>query len=87
MFVHPSQLDVVMAEMPQVGRYQLVVRRKGFEDDLILRVETAGMPKDLTSRLEARVCEVIKLRTQAEVVPSGTLSSDGKKISDERTWD
>jgi phenylacetate-CoA ligase len=87
MFVHPSQLDAVMAEMPQVGRYQLVVRRKGFEDDLILRVETAIATKDLAARLEARVRETIKLRTQVEVVPSGALSPDGKKISDERTWD
>jgi phenylacetate-CoA ligase len=85
--VHPSQLDAVMAEMPQVGRYQLVVRRKGFEDDLILRVETAIATKDLAARLEARVRETIKLRTQVEVVPSGALSPDGKKISDERTWD
>jgi phenylacetate-CoA ligase len=87
MFVHPSQLDVVMAEMPQVGRYQLVVRRKGFEDDLILRVEIAIATKDLAARLEARVREAIKLRTQVEVVPSGALSPDGKRISDERTWD
>jgi phenylacetate-CoA ligase len=87
MFVHPSQLDAVMSETPEISRYQLVVRRRGFEDDLTLRVETAGMPKDLTSRLEARIREAIKLRTQVEAVPSGTLSSDGKKISDERTWD
>jgi phenylacetate-CoA ligase len=87
MFVHPSQLDAVMTEMPQVGRYQLVVRRKGFEDDLVLRVETATATKDLAARLEARVREAIKLRTQVDVVPSGALSADGKKISDERTWD
>jgi phenylacetate-CoA ligase len=87
MFVHPSQLDAVMAEMPQVGRYQLVVRRKGFEDDLILRVETAIATKDLAARLEARIREAIKLRMQVEVVSSGALSAEGKKISDERTWD
>lgn len=87
MFVHPSQLDVVMSETPEINRYQLVVRRKGFEDDLTLRVETAGLPRDLAARLETRVREAIKLRAQIEVVPSGTLSPDGKKISDERTWD
>ena len=52
-----------------------------------IRVQTAGPPKDLTARLDARVREAIKLRTQVEVVPSGALSADGKKISDERTWD
>ncbi len=87
MFVHPSQLDAVMSETPEIGRYQLVVRRKGFEDDLILRVEGAGSSRDLAARLQTRVRQTIKLRTQVEVVPSGTLSQDGKKISDERTWD
>lgn len=87
MFVHPSQLDAVMAEMPEVNRYQLVVRRKGFDDDLTLRVETAGASRDLTARLEARVREAIKLRAHVEVVQSGALTPDGKKILDERTWE
>ena len=87
MFVHPGQLDAVIAEMPEVARYQLVVRRKGFEDDLSLRIEAGNPPQDLVPRLEARVREAIKLRTQVEVVPQGTLAQDGKKILDERTWE
>jgi phenylacetate-CoA ligase len=86
-FVHPGQLDAVMAGVSEVTGYQLVVRRKGFEDDLTLRVEAAGGPKELAARLESRVRDAIKLRAQVEVVPPGTLSPDGKKISDERTWD
>ncbi|HSB68824.1 MAG TPA: AMP-binding protein [Candidatus Methylomirabilis sp.] len=88
MFVHPSQLDAVMAEMPDVVRYQLVVRRRGFEDDLALRVETAGgLPAALAATLEARVREAIKLRARVEIAPAGTLCSDAKKILDERTWE
>ena len=87
MFVHPSQLDVVMVEVPDVTRYQLVVRRAGFEDDLVLRIEAAGSPGDVVARLESRVREAIKLRTRVEVVPKGTLPQDGKKILDARTWD
>ncbi len=87
MFVHPSQLDAVMAELPEIGRYQLVVRRKGFEDDLTLRVETGRASGDFAERLKARVREAIKLRAEVEVVPPGTLAPDSKKISDERTWD
>jgi phenylacetate-coenzyme A ligase PaaK-like adenylate-forming protein len=87
MFVHPSQLDVVMSETPEMTRYQLVVRRKGFEDELILRVEIADLSKERASRLEVRLREAIKLRAQVEVAPPGTLSPDGKKILDERTWD
>jgi phenylacetate-CoA ligase len=87
MFVHPGQLEAVMGERPEVGRYQLVVRRKGFEDDLVLRVETTGTAAELAPRLEARLREAIKLRARVEFVASGTLAPDGKKISDERTWD
>jgi phenylacetate-CoA ligase len=86
-FVHPSQLDVVMSETPEISRYQLVVRRKGFEDDLTLRIETAAFPTGLTARLEERLREAIKLRAQVEVVPAGTISPEGKKITDERMWD
>lgn len=87
LFVHPSQLDAVMAEMPDVGRYQLVVRRSGFEDDLALRVEAANAPPDLAVRLEVRVREAIKLRTRVEIAPAGSLPTDAKKILDERTWE
>ncbi len=87
MFVHPGQLDPVMAEIPEVTRYQFVVRRKGFEDDLSLRVEVAQTSPDLIARLEARVREAIKLRTRVEVAPPGTIPADGKKIVDERTWE
>jgi phenylacetate-CoA ligase len=87
MFVHPGQLDAVMAQIPEATRYQLVVRRKGFEDDLTLRVEAPAAGRDLPARLEARVKDAIKLRALVEVVPSGTLPSEGKKIVDERTWE
>jgi phenylacetate-coenzyme A ligase PaaK-like adenylate-forming protein len=87
MFVHPGQLDAVMAEVAEVTRYQLVVRRKGFEDDLTLRVEGPAAAGDLGGRLEARVRDGIKLRARVELVPSGTLPADAKKIVDERTWD
>jgi phenylacetate-CoA ligase len=87
MFVHPSQIDALTAEVRDVLRYQLVVRRRGFEDDLTLRVESAKGVPDLAAKLEARLREAIKLRTRVEIVPSGTLPLDAKKILDERTWE
>ena len=87
MFVHPSQLDVLMNETPEIRRYQLVVRRKGFDDDLTLRVEIADLLGARADRLESRLREAIKLRAQVEAVPPGTIPPDGKKILDERTWE
>lgn len=87
MFVHPAQLDAALAGVPEVTRYQLVVRRKGFEDDLSLRVEAPDSRAGLAPALEARIREAIKLRSRVEVVPAGTLPADAKKILDERTWE
>jgi phenylacetate-CoA ligase len=87
MFVHPGQLDAVMAELAEAARFQLVVRRKGFEDDLTLRVEGPAVGGDLPARLEARVRDAIKLRARVEMVPVGTLPADARKIVDERTWE
>ncbi len=87
MFVHPSQLDILMSETPEICRYQLVVRRKGFEDDITLRVEIADLPGARADLLESRLRETIKLRAQVKVVPPGTIPPDGKKILDERTWE
>lgn len=87
MFVHPGQLDAVMVDMAAVTRYQLVVRRKDFEDDLMLRVEGPALGGDFPTRLEARVRDAIKLRARVEVVPAGTIPGDAKKIVDERTWE
>jgi phenylacetate-CoA ligase len=87
MFVHPNQLELVLAEIPEVTRFQLLVCRKGFEDDLILRVETRSSSAKLLNHLETRVREAIKLRVRAEEMPQGTIPKDGKKIVDERTWE
>lgn len=86
-FVHPSQLEALMIEVPEVACYQLVVRRAGFEDDLALRIETTGVAGEVVARLESRVREAVKLRARVEVVPPGTLPREGKKILDERTWE
>jgi phenylacetate-CoA ligase len=87
MFVHPNQLDAVMAALAEGARYQLVVRRVAFDDDLTLRVESVHVSDDLAVRLESRVREAIRLRTRVELVSPGTIPPDAKKIRDERTWD
>lgn len=88
MFVHPGQLDEVMARFPEVKRYQAVVGRRGHEDDLLLRVEThareapLGMGEALLNALRA----AIKLRARLEYVPDGSIPEGAKKILDQRTW-
>jgi phenylacetate-CoA ligase len=89
MFIHPRQADEVVARVPGVERYQVVVGREGHNDTLTLRVQLApgGDAKAASQVLEAAIRDVMKLRGTVEVVGPGTIPENVKKISDERKWD
>jgi phenylacetate-CoA ligase len=89
MFIHPRQADEVVARVPDVARWQVVVGREGHQDTLTLRVELkpdadAGRAR---AALEAAVRDVMKLRGTVEVVPPGSIPEGARKIADERRWD
>jgi phenylacetate-CoA ligase len=88
MFVHPFELDGVMARYPEVARYQGVVTRAGDTDEVAVRVElapdTAASPL-VRDRLAQSVAAGLRLRAAVEVVPTGTLAGETKKIVDLRT--
>ncbi|MDR7420608.1 MAG: AMP-binding protein [Armatimonadota bacterium] len=90
MFVHPAEVDRVLAGYPEVARYQVVVTRAGHTDEMVLRAEVvSGLtpPADLQERLQRSATESLRLRIAVEVLPAGTLPADAKKILDRRTWD
>jgi phenylacetate-CoA ligase len=90
MFVHPADVDRVLAGHPEVARYQVVVTREGHTDEMTLRAEVASgvtPHADLQERLLRSATEGLRLRTAVEVLPAGTLPADAKKIVDRRTWD
>ena len=89
MFIHPRQADEVVARVPGVQRFQVVVGREGHQDTLALRVEVAAGVDTAGARgaLETAIRDVMKLRGAAEIVPAGTIPENAKKIVDERTWD
>ena len=62
--------------------------RQGHEDTLTIRVELApGTDATGASRtLEAAIREVMKLRGSVDVVASGTLAEQAKKILDDRSY-
>jgi phenylacetate-CoA ligase len=88
MFVHPRQVDEVVAAFPEVRRCQAVVRLKGHDDELTLRVECEGgrASEAVVARLEARAKELLKVRARVEVVPPGTIGEGARTILDERRW-
>ena len=88
-FVHPRQVDEIVARVKGVERFQLVVGREGHNDTLTLRVQLAAGSDAATipQALEAAIRDVMKLRGSVAVVPAGTIPDNAKKISDERKWD
>jgi phenylacetate-CoA ligase len=90
MFVHPADVDRVLARCPEVARYQIVVTRVGHADEVLLRAEVVpgAMPStELAERLRQHVVEDLRLRVAVEVVATGTLPADTKRIVDQRIWD
>jgi phenylacetate-CoA ligase len=84
MFVHPRQLDEVLARFPGVQRYQAVVDRVEHRDTLTLRVQvTAGLD---SQALADGLREVLHVRPDIEVVPEGRITEDAKTLVDQRTW-
>jgi len=89
MFIHPRQVDEIVARVKGVERSQVVVGREGHNDTLTLRVQLAAGSdaQAVKQTLEAAVRDVMKLRGVVDVVAVGVIPENAKKISDERKWD
>ncbi|MDR7481354.1 MAG: AMP-binding protein [Armatimonadota bacterium] len=90
MFVHPAEIDLIMARHPEVARYQVAVSRTGHQDEMRLRIELrpgAVATDGLTQRLRQAIHEGVRLRCEIDLVPPGALPADARKIVDERRWE
>ncbi len=89
LFIHPRQVDEIVARVKAVERSQVVVGREGHNDTLTLRVQLAGGVDAPAARqtLEAAIRDVMKLRGAVEIVGAGVIADNAKKIADERKWD
>ena len=84
-FLHPHDLDRAMARHPEVTRYQAVVTRREHLDELTVRVEAS--PPPAAGALAESVRETTRLRAAIEILPSGSLGREEKKLVDKRTWE
>jgi phenylacetate-coenzyme A ligase PaaK-like adenylate-forming protein len=89
MFIHPRQVDEIVARVNGVERFQVIVGREGYNDTLTLRVQLAGGvdARAASQALEAAIRDIMKLRGTIDVVAAGVIPDNAKKISDERKWD
>ncbi len=84
LFVHPRQLQHLMARFPEVERWQAVVTREEHVDHLTLKVVAPQADATLEERLQAAAREVLKLRIHVERVAQ--LAGDAKPLVDTREW-
>jgi phenylacetate-CoA ligase len=89
-FIHPWQVDDVMAKFPDVINYQVVITREGYRDRMTVYAELKETLTDqsgLARRVEREIEEVLKVRGRVEFVQRGGIPDRAKKIDDRRTWE
>ena len=87
MFVHMKELDEAFSKVPEVLKYQMVLKLDGHKDQITLNAETEpGVDrKSLSQTINQRCQEVIKLRMDViEFLPKGKLPQEYKKVLDTR---
>ena len=89
-FIHPWQTDELMAKYPEVDKYQVVVSRSGYVDEMTFLVELADDSVDrdlLKGRLERDIQEALNVKGKVEFVRKGVIFDKHKKIEDKRRWE
>lgn len=90
MFIHPRQVQELMARFDQISRFQVVVRLQEHRDDITVNVELKDETIDkgqLGNSLAKDFQNLCRVRPdRIEFVAKGTIPEGGKLILDERVW-
>jgi len=89
-FIHPWQVDEVMARYPEVFKYQVVITRKNHSDVMTFVVELTeeiSAPGSLQARIERDIKDMLTVRGDVHVAPRGSIPDFHKKIDDRRSWE
>jgi phenylacetate-CoA ligase len=89
MFIHPSQVEEVVAAFPEIQAAQAVVEREQDRDKLTFCAVLAepSSQEGLAPSLQEKIRTVLKLRADVTFVQAGDLRESGKRILDLRKWD
>ncbi len=89
MFIHPSQVEEVVAAFPEIQAAQAVVEREQDRDKLTFRavLDKTSSQEGLLSPLQERIRTVLKLRADVAFVQASDLREPEKRILDLRKWD
>jgi phenylacetate-CoA ligase len=89
-FIHPWQVDELMAKFPWVANYQIVVTRKEYRDLMTVYIELKEETADqsgLKRRMEKEMEEALKVKGEVVFTARGGIPDRAKKIDDRRIWE
>jgi phenylacetate-CoA ligase len=86
MFVHTSQVAMVLKRHPEILKGRLVVDRGDHNDVMTLHCEVADPSATLAQAITASIRELCELRGEVVFTAPGTLPNDGKMIDDIRQY-
>ena len=90
MFIHPRQVQEVMARFDQISRFQVVVRLHEHRDEITINLELKDETinkEQLANSLIKNFQDVCRVRPdKVEFLAKGTIPEGGKVILDERVW-
>ena len=89
MFIHPSQVEEVVAAFPEIQAAQAVVEREQDRDKLTFCavLDQTSSQEGLAPSLQEKIRSVLKLRADVTFVQAGDLRESEKRILDLRKWD
>ncbi|MDP2719164.1 MAG: AMP-binding protein [Dehalococcoidia bacterium] len=91
MFIQPKQVEELVASLPEICDFQMVVSRNGPRDDLIFKVaveESCKNPSGVCEELGNKFQDICRVKIDSiQIVPKGSLSKESKRMVDNRNWD
>lgn len=88
MFVYAHQLKEAMKQLPGVAYYQAVITHEQGQDQLIIQLElneTRAVSQEQLEEWARSIQNVIRVKPDLKVVPSGSISREEKQLVDARS--
>jgi len=90
LYITPKQVQSAASKFPAISRFQVVVGRVGYKDQLTFNLELADETIDrdkFSQELQSSFQDICRVRIdKINVVPSGTIPEEHKVIVDDRNW-
>jgi len=86
-FIHPKQVETVIARHPEIGRFQIIVERPQRFDVMTVKAEykpTVTDVEGLKAKLAADLRDTLRIDIAVDLVKEGTIPPDAKLVEDRR---